>query len=193
MKVNLLNLIHLQQKDQNKKALEIINKFRQINNQNKKQISDAVKESKNRKALEFHTQLTRFSNNRLAIFINSLAKKNFEVKLIEKNKSIENCFENVNILLGENYKVIMRSNKETVIIEKALNRIFGNMGVSLSKVFHIWRENKNILAMQNAMSNEKKKNVLNIINKLLLNKEKSQIPVAVKKFEKNYKTTKLMK
>ena len=76
----------------------------------------------------------------------------------------------MNVLLGENYKVIMRSNRETVIIEKALNRIFGNMGLSLAKIFNVWRENKNILAMQSAMSNEKKKNVLNIINKILLNK-----------------------
>ena len=140
-----------------------------------------------------HDRLSKLSDDRLSAFLKTVATQHFEVKLINKNKSIENSFECLNLVLGENFKVIMRTNRETVIIEKALNQIFNNVGMSMSKVFNVWRENKNILAMQSAMSNEKKKNVLNILNKFMSQQEKSKIPMAVKKFEKNYKMTKLMR
>lgn len=43
------------------------------------------------------------------------------------------------------------------------------------------------------MDETKKKNILNIINKMLQKQEKSQIPYAIEKFERNFKQTKLQK
>ena len=51
VKVNLVNLINLESRNRNKKLLEIIGKFKDIQNQKKKQVSDLKKESKNRKVL----------------------------------------------------------------------------------------------------------------------------------------------
>lgn len=47
--------------------------------------------------------------------------------------------------------------------------------------------------MQQAMTDEKKKTVLNVLNKFMDQQEKTKIPWAVKKFEKNFKSLKLRK
>lgn len=61
---------------------------------------------------------------------------------------------------AESLQIIIRSNKQTVILENAINRIFNNFKISTQKAFHIWREQKNFLGLQSKIVGEKKKNVL---------------------------------
>lgn len=48
--------------------------------------------------------------------------------------------------------MLMRSNAQTIIMEKALNRIFFNVGHSLQTAFNSWRSYKNVLALQAQMN-----------------------------------------
>lgn len=60
----------------------------------------------------------------------------------------------------QNLMIIMKSNRQTIIMEKALNRMFSNLGYSTQMAFNVWREQKNVLALQDNMTKEKKKNMI---------------------------------
>lgn len=54
-----------------------------------------------------------------------------------------------------------------------------NMSLSTQRAFNLWREYKNVLIMQSRMSTEKKKNVLEILNRFLKNQEGARIPLVI--------------
>lgn len=88
---------------------------------------------------------------------------------------------------------MFRSNRQTIIMEKALSRIFDNFRLSTQKAFNLWREYKNILIIQGSILKDKKKNVLEILNRCIASQDGIKIPFIISKFEKNYKSLKLRK
>lgn len=127
-------------------------------------------------------KLSDVTNQRCKWFLEILRKDNEESKFLNKSSEVDRVFSMMNNVFGEGLYIVFRSNRETLIIEKALNKIFANFSGSTQRAFNIWRENKNIIKLQQSMDQEKKKNILGIINKVLQNKEKKQIPYAISKF-----------
>lgn len=79
---------------------------------------------------------------------------------ISKSKCVETAMSSLESVYYQNLMIIMKSNRQTIIMEKALNRMFSNLGYSTQMAFNVWREQKNVLALQDKMTKEKKKNMI---------------------------------
>lgn len=57
----------------------------------------------------------------------------------------------------------------------------------------MWRDNARVLKLENMMGNEKKKTILDIMNKFLCNSELVGVKKSIELFQKNYRQTKIQK
>lgn len=106
---------------------------------------------------------------------------------------MEKLFESLSEVTANNFQMVMRSNRQTLILEKALNKIFQNFKISTQRALSLWREQKNVLNLQLRIGSEKKKNILQVLNRFLENQDGIRIPYIIQKFNANYRSLKIRK
>lgn len=74
-----------------------------------------------------------------------------------------------------------------------LTKLFTNTTNNIARVFNIWKQKKIAINHKNNRKNDKKQQALSQLSYLLKQKDKSDIIVAIHKFESNMKVYKIKK
>ena len=67
-------------------------------------------------------------------------KKDYhEVRVLERTAKLDKIFEDTEWAIKNNFEMIFRSSKDTIIMENALKQLFSNLSSSGERVLNLWR------------------------------------------------------
>lgn len=75
-----------------------------------------AKNSANKKVLAFYNKLESYTRKKNAVFIESVKRESEEYKFLQKTSEVDKTFRALESVFTENFRIVMRSNRETVII-----------------------------------------------------------------------------
>lgn len=142
---------------------------------------------KHKLSAELLRVLERLFNTRLAGFF-TLVRENYkETLVLNKFISVERMMGNLQELCRSNLSTVLRNPRDSALTTKALNRIVENTNTRLRGCLMTWLAAVRQKHLAGILTQEKKKMMLQVLEKMLLQRESEMLPKVIRAFYKNYK------
>jgi hypothetical protein len=91
--------------------IQIVSSFKRKFDFRIKLVEGIKKEQKNKQAIVFFNKLSLFTQEKVGLFFYEVLKNQKEMTFLNKNRNIEKSLENLNLILRDNLKIVISSNK----------------------------------------------------------------------------------